>query len=175
VSDRIHRLNCGDWSGGMAGELKRLGVGAIVLHRGLYQQNRAVENTAWFASRALIAHGWTVQRTAGPVWLFERRGLGLLPALPEPPRTEPVFCQGWYGDTGAGRYMSERHAPFWIYGSGKPRLEFATSALRPRVSVYGGRTRGWHLVTVDLPRLHNVPGQKRRVGARLLRVTLASR
>jgi hypothetical protein len=175
TTDRIHRLNCGDWSGGMARELDRLGVGAIALHRGLYRGNRAVPDTSWFAWRALLAHGWKVQRTAGAVWLLERRPVQLLPALPEPPRTKPVFCQGWYGDTGSGRYMSERHAPFWIYGGGKPRLEFAPSASPPRVAVHGGRGRGWQLVTVDVPRLRHVPGQKLRVGARLLRVTFSSR
>jgi hypothetical protein len=175
TSDRIHRLNCGDWSGGMAAELGRLGVGAIALHRGLYVRNRAVTSTAWFAWRELVAHGWKLQRTAGPVWLFERRPIGLLPALLEPPRGKPVFCQGWYADTGSGRYMSETHAPIWLFGRGKPQLEFAPSPLRPRVSVSGGSKVGWKLVTVDVPRLRHVAGQKKRVGARLLRITFPSR
>ena len=46
VADRLERLNCGDWSGDMAGELKRLGVGAIALHRGLYVRNPAVPTPA---------------------------------------------------------------------------------------------------------------------------------
>jgi hypothetical protein len=69
--------------------------------------------------------------------------------------------------------MSERHAPFWIYGSGRLRLRFAPSPLRRRIRVDGRpdlllKGRGWHLVTVDVPRLVNVAGQKQRVGLRLL-------
>jgi hypothetical protein len=172
TADRLHRLNCGDWSENTAGRLARLGVGAITLHSGLYARNPAVPSTVWFAWWSLLAHGWTVQKTAGPVWLFERRRIGLLPALSEPPRSEPMFCQGWYADTGSGRYMSETHAPFWIYGSGSLQLRFAPSPLRRRVAVDGhaglelGRP-GWHLVTVDVPRLVGVEGQKRRVGLKL--------
>src|SRR5439155_17401519 len=98
---RLERLNCGDWSDGTAGELRQLGISAIVLHRGLYVRNPAVPNTAWFAWRSLLARGWTVQRTAESVWVFEQRRIGLLPALGEPSRKRPVFCQGWYGNTGS--------------------------------------------------------------------------
>ena len=109
VADRLQRLNCGDWSGDMAGELKRLGVGAIALHRGLYVRNPAVPSTGWFAARGLLAHGWQVQRTAGPVWLFERGGIGIAPKRIEPARSRPVFCQGWFADTGVGP-LHERDA-----------------------------------------------------------------
>jgi hypothetical protein len=176
IADRLHRLNCGDWSGNTATRLRQLGVGAITLHRGLYAHNPAVPSTAWFAWQGLLQHGWSVQRTAGAVWLFERRRLGLLPVLTEPSRASPVFCQGWYADTGSGRYMSETHAPFWIYGSGRLRLRFAESPLRGRISVDGrpalalGKP-GWHLVTVDVPRLLRVEGEKRRVGLKLVRLT----
>jgi hypothetical protein len=177
IADRLHRLNCGDWSGNTAARLRQLGVGAITLHRGLYARNPAVPSTAWFAWQGLLQHGWTVQRTAGVVWLFERRRLGLLPVLTEPSRASPVFCQGWYADTGSGRYMSETHAPFWIYGSGKLRLQFAASALPRRVTVDGRRSldlrsRGWHLVTVDVPRLVRVEDQPKRVGLKLLEVSI---
>jgi hypothetical protein len=176
TANRLHRLNCGDWSGGTASRLRQLGIGAIALHRGLYARNPAVPSTEWFAWQGLLQNGWRVQRTAGAVWLFERRPLGLLPALPEPPRSAPVFCQGWYADTGSGRYMSEAHAPFWIYGSGKLRLRFAPSALQTAVTVDGRKTLelgrpGWHLVTVDVPRLVRVAAEKRRVGVRLIRVS----
>jgi hypothetical protein len=170
TSDRIHRLNCGDWSNGMAAEIERLGVGTIALHRGLYVEKRAVTRTSWFAWRSLLAHGWTLQRTAGPVWLFERRRIGLLTVPPEPSRTKPVFCQGWYGDTGSGRYMSEKHAAFWYYGR-SAEVAFAPSDPRPRITFHGGTKRGWHLVTVDVPHLSRVPGLTRRVGPRLLNVT----
>jgi hypothetical protein len=169
IADRLQRLNCGDWTGGTAQELERLGVRAIVLHLGLYDRGDA-SGTAWFAWQGLLQHGWSVQRTAGSVWLLERRRIGLLPTLPAPNPTRPVFCQGWYGDTGGGRYMSETHAPFWVYGGRSLRLTFAPSDPRPSTEVHGGRQRGWHLVTVDVPRLVHVAGQKNRVGARLLDV-----
>jgi hypothetical protein len=169
TADRLQRLNCGDWSDGTAGELDRLGVRAIALHLGLY--DRTQENTAWFAWQGLLDHGWSVQRTAGPVWLFERRRIGMLPSLSAPNPTSPVFCQGWYGDTGVGRYMSETHAPFWFYGSGRIRLKFAPSPLRRHVTVQGGDKVGWHLVTVDVPHLRRVTDMPRRVGLRLLGLT----
>jgi hypothetical protein len=117
-----------------------------------------------------------VQRTAGPVWLFERSGLGIVPKRVEPVRSSPVFCQGWFADTGSGRYMSETHAPFWFYGGGKLQLEFAPSAVTPRVTIDGRAglelsSTGWHLVTVDVDRLVQVEGEKRKVGLKLLRVT----
>jgi hypothetical protein len=175
LADRLERLNCGDWSGDMAGELKRLGVGAIALHRGLYVRNPAVPSTGWFASQGLLAHGWQIQRTAGPVWLFERGGIGIAPKRVEPAHSTPVFCQGWFADTGSGRYMSETHAPFWIYGNGTLQLEFAPSSLAPHVTIDGRdgfalRSEGWHLVAVDVDRLVKVEGVKRKVGLRLLRV-----
>jgi hypothetical protein len=72
--------------------------------------------------------------------------------------------------------MSETHAPFWIYGSGALQLEFAPSSLAPHVTIDGRagselRSKGWHLVTVDVDRLVKVEGEKRKVGLRLLRVT----
>jgi hypothetical protein len=175
IADRLHRLNCGDWSGDAPGVLGRLGVQTIALHRGLYEGNSAVPRRDWFARRGLLAHGWTVQRTAGPVWLFEHAPARLQPRLPEPSRSQPVFCQGWYGDVGGGRYMSEPHAPLWIYGSGRLSLDFSPSALSPRISVDGAPTLelgtpGWHLVTVDVPKLIDVEGQARPVGVRLVRV-----
>jgi hypothetical protein len=176
VADRLQRLNCGDWSGDMAGELERFGVRSVALHRGLYVRNPAVPSSGWFAARGLLAHGWKVQRTAGPVWLFERGGIGIAPTRVEPTHSRPIFCQGWFGGTGSGRYMSETHAPFWIYGSGKLRLEFAPSELRPRVRIDGRsgfalKSEGWHLVTVDVDRLVRVAGGNRKVGSQLIRVT----
>ena len=180
LADRLQRLNCGDWSGNMAEELRRLGVGSIALHRGLYAHNLAVPATAWFATRGLLAHGWKVQRAAGPVWLFNRGGIGIAPKHREAAHTRPVFCQGWFGEiAGSGRYMSETHAPFWIYGSGRLKLEFAPSALGRRVTIDGRRgdklkSKGWHLVTVDVDRLNKVAGQKHKVGLRLIRVATTS-
>jgi len=179
LADRLQRLNCGDWSGDTAGVLRRLGVGSVALHRGLYVHNPALPGTDWFATRGLLAHGWKVQRTAGAVWLFERGRVGIAPARVEPSRRQPVFCQGWFGETGLGRYMSETHAPFWIYGSGRLKLDFAPSRLRRRVTIDGRpggklKSRGWHLVTVDVDRLFKVAGQKHKVGLRLIRVATTS-
>jgi len=58
--------------------------------------------------------------------------------------------------------MSETHAPIWVHR--KPKLTF--TGLPRRVSFHEG-PRGWTLVTVDVPHLVRVPGEKRRVGARL--------
>ena len=167
TADRLQRLNCGDWSGDTAGELDRLGVRAIALHLGLYDRADASGSAVWFAWQSLLDHGWTVQRTAGPVWLFEHRGGGLRTTLRAPNPTTAVFCQGWYGDTSDGRYMSETHAPFWIHGTGRVSLRFAPSDLRPTVAVQRGRG-GWRLVTVDVPQLRRLPGENKRVGAKLL-------
>jgi len=168
-SDRLQRLNCGDWSGGTAALLDRLRVRAIALHVGLYDRAGV---PAWFAWQALLSHGWKVQRTAGPVWLFQRSAHGKNTTLPAPNPTVPVFCQGWYGDTGRGRYMSETHAPFWVFGRGRVHPRFAPSSVQPRVRTTN--TAGWRLVTVDVPHLVHVSGQKRRVGARLLAVVTQS-
>src|SRR5205807_7150443 len=54
TADRLHRLNCGDWSGDTPAVVDRLGVGSIALHRGLYVRDRGVTSTAWFASRGLL-------------------------------------------------------------------------------------------------------------------------
>jgi hypothetical protein len=166
LADRLQRLNCGDWSGGTAALLDRLGVRAIALHLGLYgPEDRTTD--AWFAWQSLLAHGWTVQRTAGPVWLFERRPAGLRRALRAPNRKQPVFCQGWYPKRDGGRYMSEKHAPFWIYRSNEFfALKFAPTRVQPHVEIEP-TARGWQLVTVDVDHLVRVPGEKNLVGARL--------
>jgi hypothetical protein len=177
TADRFQRLNCGDWSGGMSAELERSGVRGITLHGGLYDRKRAVTPTDWFAWRGLEDHGWRVQRVAGPVVLFEPRAEEVSAKLPEPPHARPIFCQGWYGETGSGRYMSERHAPFWIYGNGRIQLRFAPSSLPRRVGVHNLQASGtagqrWRLVTVDVPSLVRAPGVGKRVGLRLLEVKL---
>jgi len=157
TSDRLQRLNCGDWTGDTAGLLDRLGVNAIAFHLGLYKSL----DPAWFALKMLGEHGWHVQRSAGSVLLFERAP-GSTPVLQEPDRTQPMFCLGWYGATGNGRYMSETHAPFWVHG--KPKLAF--SGPRPRVAFHKG-PNGWTLVTADVPHLFRVAGETRLVGAKL--------
>jgi hypothetical protein len=174
VADRLKRLNCGDWSGGAAAQLRQFDVRQLTLHEGLFLRNPGIPATTPFAWKGLLDHGWRPVRKAGSVWLFERGEPGGLRG-PEPATRAPVFCQGWYGDTGSGRYMSETHAPFWIYGSGTLHLRFAPSTLPRRVLVDGRRQldlhrTAWHLVTVDVPRLAKVEGESKKVGLRLIRI-----
>jgi hypothetical protein len=170
---RLERLNCGDWSGDTAGLLRRLGVDWIALHRGLFVANSAVPERTYFALRGLLAHGWHAQETSGVVWMFGRGRGTTSPALTEPYRLGAYFCQGWYGSLASprGRFMSETHAPFWVYGGGELRLSFAPSPLTPSFTVDGRSQRGpllhlgrrdWHVITVDVPKL--VPHGHRRVG-----------
>ena len=174
VADRLKRLNCGDWSGDVAGQLRQFEIRQLTLHVGLFLRNRGVPPTMPFAWKGLLEHGWRPVHKAGSVWLFERGEAGGLRG-PPPATSVPVFCQGWYGDTGSGRYMSETHAPFWIYGSGTLHLRFAPSTLPRRVLV-DGRSQldlhrtAWHLVTVDVPRLAKVEGESKKVGLRLIRI-----
>jgi hypothetical protein len=161
TADRLQRLNCGDWSDDTAGLLDRLGVRAIVFHLGLFDHVNGGDS-AWFALQALADHGWNVQRMEGSVFLLERRQSRSIEVLPAPNPTKPIFCQGWYGDTGNGRYMSETHAPFWVHGKPMPKL----TGERARVASQAGPT-GWTLVTVDVPHLVRVAGRQQRVGAKL--------
>jgi hypothetical protein len=170
---RLERLNCGDWSGDTAGVLRRLGVDWIALHRGLYVNNSAVPETTYFALRGLLAHGWSARETGGVIWMFDRAHRATRPTLVEPYRLRAYFCQGWYGSLASprGRFMSETHAPFWVYGGGTLRLSFAPSALPRSFTVDGAPQRGpvlrlgrrdWHVITVDVPKL--VPRGQKRVG-----------
>jgi hypothetical protein len=166
VFNRLERLNCGDWTDGRPAEVAGLGVRAIALHLGLYgDEDRATE--AWFAWQGLLANGWNVQRTAGPVWLFERRPARSVPSLREPPGHAPIFCVGWYDERNGGRNMSETHAALWVYGTRPVRLRFAPTLFRPRVRIHPGPGK-WRLVTVDVEHLHRDAGVRPRVGARLL-------
>ena len=176
---RLERLNCGDWSGNRVGALERLGVQTIALHFGLFLRNSAIPNRSYFAWRGLVRHGWRFIRRVGPVWVFARGKGPPRPSLEAPAPRAPVFCQGWYGDVGMGRFMSEPHAPLWIYGRGSVKLTFAPSTLSRRFAVDErpqqsptlklGK-RGWHVVTVDVP--HLVAGANgKQVGLRLVSVT----
>jgi hypothetical protein len=176
LADRLQRLNCGDWSGDTAALVRRLGVTDIALHFGLFVRNSAVPDRATFAWLGLVTHGWKEQHAHGPVWMFVR-GASNTTRIRRA-AGGPVFCEGWYGESAGGRYMSETHAPFWVAGGGHIRLRFAPSPLPRRFTVDGraqhGPTlslgkRGWHVITVDVP--HLVPGPQHEVGLRLLGVT----
>ena len=74
--------------------------------------------------------------------------------------------------------MSETHAPFWIYGSGMVKLEFARSLLHPSFTVderserratFRLKGNRWHVITVDVPNLEPGPDGK-KVGLNLLSI-----
>jgi hypothetical protein len=172
IARRLERLNCGDWSGNATAVLDRLGVEWIAFHRGLFVKNSAVPDTTYFAWQGLVRHGWAAEEASGVVWMFGRRP-GPPQSLPEPDRQRAFFCQGWYGPLPPvhGRFMSEEHAPFWVYGSGRLRLSFAPSTLPRTFTVDGQPQPGpllrlgradWHVITVDVP--HLVPYRQKRVG-----------
>jgi hypothetical protein len=122
-----NRIGCGVWEPGDEAKLEVLGVGSILLHRGVYQQ--AGDRSAWFAWHGLEEHGWKPVAQGGAITLFERGSSSAPPPFPEPVGTEPVFCQGW-----RDRRTTELQAPFWLYGKGPFKLTF--SAAEPtRVSI----------------------------------------
>src|SRR5207245_1141850 len=183
LARRLERLNCGDWSGI---DLGGLGVRYVALHRGLYLRNTAVPDRSWFAWLGLERHGYRLDARDGAVSVYTR-GLGAdgRPPSGEPDRSRAHFCQGWFGLQGGQVPMSEAHAPFWVYGAGELRLRVrAPQPLRTRFGVDGrtvltgtisgrrrvvlplGARRGWHVVTLDIPRL--LPTRPRETGVRLL-------
>jgi hypothetical protein len=178
---RLERLNCGDWSGI---DLQALGVRFVALHRGLFLHNTAVPDRWWFAQRGLALHGFRPLATDGAVTMFAAGGGAGAPAQGEPTR-KAHLCQGWFGPKDGVIPMSETHAPLWVYGAGSLVLRVeAPTPLRTRFGiderpvltrmVSGPRTvelplgarRGWHLVTLDVPRLVRVGA--RATGVRLL-------
>lgn len=183
---QLQRLNCGDWSGI---DLGALGVRYVVLHRGQFERT-AVPDRTWFAWRGLELHGFRQLARDGAVTLFAQRADGGLgPPVAEPPRTRPVFCQGWLDPQDGTMRMSDRHAPFWVYGAGALRLRVAGPERLPtrfavderpvlartifplrEVVLPLGARREWHLVTLDVPYLSlTQPGP---TGVRLLSVAV---
>jgi hypothetical protein len=179
---RLRPLSCGDWSAPAAAELRRLDVGAVTLHRGLY------DTTAWLAWQGLVEHGWRPLETNGAVTAFGRGRSQQSPPFVEPPTGDLLFCPGWYPPDERGRQMSETHGSLWVYGEGFVRL-FVSSPrrLRVRIGVDGRRhsepivktlvelrlgVRGprWHLVTFDVGKLPVIGGRAR--GMRLIAYAL---
>jgi hypothetical protein len=159
-----NRISCGVWLPGDEEELDALGIRFVTFHEGVYAQ--AEVPGAWFGWQELVAHGYAPLARGGAVTLLGR-GAGAAEApVPEPPRAEPHYCEGW-----RGRTMKERQAPFWLYGSGPVQLEVSSPAPTPAVlwadgvrvdralvsdratlsaDLEGG---GWHALVLEVPRL----------------------
>ena len=122
----------------------------------------------------------------GQVTLLDREGgaeLGV--PVPEPPRDETLFCEGWNGGT-----MKERQAPFWIYGAGTLRVDVSAAGETPATMwVDGGRAdtttvsetttlqgeladERWHAVVLEVPELLDISPPE---GLRLEGLDLAPR
>ena len=106
-----NRISCGVWLPGDEEVLATLGIRFVTFHEGVYAQ--AEVPGAWFGWRELVAHGYAPVARGGAITLLARGAGDTEPPVPEPPRAEPFYCEGW-----EGRTMKERQAPFWLYGSG---------------------------------------------------------
>jgi hypothetical protein len=172
VARELSGINCGDWSGGAAGLVQRLGVGPVVFHAGLFKDNPEAPDSALFAWRGLVAHGYRPIASDGPVTLLARRPGTTPPSgapVAEPPRDAAVFCDGWSPNSGSGRTTTAPHAALWVYNEGGADLRLFVRTERPstvRIGVDGNRgfprhlprlgearvqlgPAGWHLVTLD--------------------------
>ena len=175
VADRVAKqlaaINCGDWTGRPGALLERLGVTAVTFHIGLFRDNPAAPDTASFAWRGLVRHGFRPQASDGPVTLLTRHGGGPQPPSPvaDPPRDVAEFCDGWLPNSGEGRVTSSGHASLWAYNASGADLRLFLSSEQPTMLQIGvdGRTvvrqpvsklgearvplgeEGWHLVTLN--------------------------
>ena len=126
-----NRIGCGVWEPGDEATLERLGVENVLLHTGVYEQ--AGDRSAWFAWRGLEEQGWSPAKEGGAVTLFTRGASSSPPAVAEPSRVKPVFCQGWRD----GR-TTELQAPFWVFGTGPFTLMLTSEApIRATITVEG--------------------------------------
>ncbi len=160
-----NRLSCGVWLPGDEETLAEIDVRHVAFHAGMYEQG-AVPG-AWFGWQGLLEHGFSPAARGGQVTLFSRDGgRDLEVPVPEPPRDEPVFCEGWNRNV-----MDERQGPLWVYGSGPIRLTVSAVAETPatfwvdgeqvdsqRVSgptVFAGELgdEGWHALVLEVPQL----------------------
>ena len=174
-----NRISCGVWLPGDEEVLATLGIRFVTFHEGVYAQ--AEVPGAWFGWRELVARGYAPVARGGAITLLARGAGDTGPPVPEPPRAEPFYCEGW-----EGRTMKERQAPFWLYGSGPVQLEVSAPASTPAVLWVDGvrvdRTvvsreatlegelegDGWHALVLEVPRLLDTPPQ----GLRLERLGL---
>jgi hypothetical protein len=184
VARLLQPLNCGDWTHGEAALLRRLGVGAVAVHAGLFAGNPVVPDTLAFALLGLAAHGFHVVATDGRVgvWLRDGGAPGRREVEPGP----PVFCAGWGFSLPSGWAARERYAAFWAHGSAVTLDVSAPSPLVGRFSV-DGRLRlleavaeprrlrlelgrpGWHLVAVESEALAEELGKPVGIALRAVR------
>ncbi len=160
-----NRLSCGVWLPSDELALDAMEIRYLMFHVGMYRQGFVPG--AWFGWRELAEHGFSPVARGGQVTLLSRDGdADLGNPVPEPPRSAPVFCEGW-----RGRVMDERQAPFWLHGSGTLRLEVsaieqtrailwvdgeeADSQLVDGTAVLAGELvgEGWHALVLQVPEL----------------------
>jgi hypothetical protein len=159
-----NRLSCGVWLPGDEEELDSLGIRFVTFHEGVYAQ--AEVPGAWFGWRELVARGYAPIERDGAITLLGSGSGQAEPPVPEPPRAEPLYCEGW-----RGRTMKERQAPIWLYGSGPVQLEVSSPAPTPatlwvdgvrvdRTVVEGDAVLdaelegdGWHALVLEVPEL----------------------
>jgi hypothetical protein len=162
---RLNRLSCGVWLPGDEQTLLADGIEYVTFHRGMYAQGEVPG--AWFGWRELAGHGFAPEASGGVVTLFRRGGEGTAePPVREPPRSRPLFCEGWQG-----RVMEERQGPLWLYGSGTAVLHVSTPAPTDAALWVDGRRvedvrvteratlaaplddAGWHSIVLEVPEL----------------------
>lgn len=176
-----NRLNCGAWLPGDEERLRELGVRTLLFHRGAYAQS--LRPNAWFAWQELQRRGYRATVRGGSVWLFpfaRRAGPAQEPPVAEPPREEPVLCEGW-----KDWKMKQRDAAMWVYGPAD--LELELGAYAPTVATVwidgrrseryrvGGRETielelsgpGWHVLLFRVPALFDTKPAR---GLELLRI-----
>jgi hypothetical protein len=162
-----NRLNCGAWLPGDEARLRELGVETLLFHRGAYAQS--LRPNAWFAWQELQRRGYRATQRGGSVWRFPFEPAGgpaQPPPVAEPPREEPVFCEGWKD----GR-MRQRDAALWVYGPAELELVFRTPSAMPASLWIDGRRAdafrvdgeqtldvaldepGWHVLLFRVPAL----------------------
>jgi hypothetical protein len=150
-TERYNRLDCGAWLPGDREDLARLGIRYVVWHGGLYRQSETPG--AWHAARGLEQEGLGVAAGSAPVYLWDAEAQAK-PVGTEPPRSEPLLCDGW--EDGA---LSLREGALWLYGEGTAELVLE-SATPTRVTVFAdGRELEPELVSAPTTVTAEVEGE----------------